>query len=107
MNELCSCKLDRELNRKVRSLFIEEVDKMGKKVFKKKWEGRLVVGYNCDRYKNKLKNGYNVVWKSCKLRGEGDWMGVVWKNVVKRIGDGWEFKRFREGEVGMKKVFLG
>ena len=105
MNKLCSCKLDRELNKKIRGLFIEEIDKVGKKVFKNR--GDIVVGYNCNRYKNKLKNGYSVVWKSSRLIGEGDWMDVVWYGVVDRIGDGWEFKRFKEGDVGMKKVFLG
>ena len=29
----------------------------------KEWELR----YNCDRYNNKLKNGYCVVWKSSRM----------------------------------------
>ena len=34
--ELCSCKKDKILNRKIRELFIEEIDKLGQIVFKNK-----------------------------------------------------------------------
>ena len=103
--ELCSCKLDKILNKKIRELFIEEVDKLGRIVFKN--EGKDVVRYNCDRYRNKLENGYNVVWKSSRLWKEEGIEGV-WKNIVKRINEidsGWEYKEFDEGKVGMKKVY--
>ena len=104
--ELCSCKLDKILNKKIRELFIEEIDKLGKIVFKN--EGKDVVRYNCDRYRNKLKNGYNVVWKSSRMFME-EGIDVVWKNIVKRINEidsGWEYKEFvNDGKVGMKKVY--
>ena len=34
--ELCSCKKDKILNKKIRELFIEEIDKLGQIVFKKR-----------------------------------------------------------------------
>ena len=45
-----------ELDVLILELFIEEIDKLGQIVFKNK--GEDVVRYNCDRYNNKLKNGY-------------------------------------------------
>ena len=104
--ELCSCKKDKILNKKIRELFIEEIDKLGQIVFKNK--GEDVVRYNCDRYNNKLKDGYNVVWKSSRMFME-EGIDVVWKNIVKRINEidsGWEYKEFvNDGKVGMKKVY--
>ena len=45
-----------------------------------------MVRYNCDRNNNKLKNGYNVVWKSSRMFME-EGIDVVWKNIVKRHVD--------------------
>ena len=53
----------------------------GQIVFKN--QGEDVVRYNCDRYNNKLKNGYNVVWKSSMMFME-EGIDVVWKNIVER-----------------------
>ena len=36
--ELCGCKKDKILNKKIRELFIEEIDKLGKIVFYRDWE---------------------------------------------------------------------
>ena len=42
-----------------------------------------MVRYNCDRYNNKLKNGYCVVWKSSRMYME-EGIDDVWKNIVKK-----------------------
>ena len=79
--ELCGCKKDKILNKKIRELFIEEIDKLGKIVFKNK--GEDVVRYDCDRYNNKLKDGYWKLWKSSRMWMEERIIEEFSKYVVK------------------------
>ena len=74
----------REFNKKVRELFIKEVNKIDKG-----GRGKEVVRYNCNRYNNELCNGYKIVWKSF------GWYGFekVWRNILKevnKIDSGWK-----------------
>lgn len=71
----------RELNKCIRSLFDEGVDKFYKRVN----NGGFV---NCFRYNNELCNGYKIVWKSYGWNG----YKKVWEYVlskVNKIDSGW------------------
>ena len=100
----------RELNKKVRELFVKKLDDMrlkGREEIRN--EGKVVVGYNCERYNNELSNGYKIVWKSY------GWYGFekVWKYIVEevnKIDSGWkllESSSYRgDGSVyGMSKEY--
>ena len=109
-NKNCVCKETKKLNRKIRELFVREIDKVKLKNYRGVCKGEDVVKYNCDRYKNKLKNGYNVVWKSMVLADNREKeyknkLMVVWKNIIKKIGKGWEYREF-DGRVGMYKLYV-
>jgi hypothetical protein len=72
---------NRELNKKVRELYVEKVNMEG-------YDGKKSVKYNCERYNNELCNGYKIVWKSY------GWFGYekVWKYIVEeinKIDSGW------------------
>jgi hypothetical protein len=73
----------REFNKKVRELFIEEVNKVDDEK-----RGKEVVRYNCNRYNNELCNGYKIVWKSF-----GSYkFEKIWRNILKevnKIDEGW------------------
>ena len=67
---------NRELNNKIRSWFVEEVNKIG-------GDGVDAVRYNCERYNNELKNGYKIVWKSYGWKG----YEKVWRNILKKVNE--------------------
>ena len=82
--ELCSCKLNRILNKKIRGWFVEEVNK----IEDRSRRGEDVVRYNCERYNNELKNGYKIVWKSYGSKEfEREWRNILKK--VNEIDSGW------------------
>ena len=72
---------NRELNKKVRELFVKKLESEG-------MDGKKTVKYNCERYNNELWNGNKVVWKSY------GWFGYekVWRYIVEeinKIDSGW------------------
>ena len=72
---------NRELNKKVRELFVKKLEMLG-------YDGKVKVVSNCERYNNELCNGYKIVWKSYGWFGYED----VWKYIVEeinKIDSGW------------------
>ena len=72
---------NRELNKKVRELFVKKLNMEG-------YDGSVKVKCNCERYNNELCNGYKIVWKSY------GWFGYekVWRYIVEeinKIDSGW------------------